>query len=736
MNDKDEEDDFNKNIVKRINFADYMTNLINDEIIEKIYTLISDINKELNWCAALYGGRCWNNWLNDNQFNITDKIQQSSFLSGNFDILIITNDKNYANSQIYLKIVNTISFLISEIENQKTKYKINSFWDVNPQYRTIVNNSIAFFIYREPNVTKTPILTRGTKRKMSRKQDNSKSINSETETETTETENKLLLYLDLGIDANINIELFKLYFIETGGKPFLSLLGLFVISMFLQKPRIEEKGINIDDTRHFLFQKHLMEKLLSKLKQPSIENLIIHIIFVIFPAIFSTNYELKRKDIFIKLLSTYNVSVEFKNKPIFFKDFIATFNSYEILDKYENNMPSLRQLLQYAICGLHYYNKNISCIISGGDVLRRYLDENIIEITNDIDAKLFYSQSEKMSEVNIYKSQVIAILQLLGHFLHQHRYFKWDKEFIINIANIPFSFHIHSTTQEYVTSTRMLPKFVKPLISMDLKLKYTFHRLDNNNTHTLEKPITPITPLLGESPMHSRKVNDSSLHSELLFAPMDFVFWKKNFNKTKAVILNIPSTESTTCFYDVFSKKYLSTPLFSPQEIISEIKTLRQKPFLLNRIIQGKDKKDEYRLQKMQEILPKLTNEYFLERVKKMDQIIDDKSIRDYLFSWNRMILFTVYYFNKIIKKEQYLREITVFLPDFFIPADKIFFSIESFIEEMKLPNRILIQTQYNKQFYFDSKSPKQKFTVKKRGGKKKQKKVKMTKKRTMHLKS
>jgi hypothetical protein len=482
----DGEENFDAKLRKRVVFSNFINNVLNNDplILPAIYTLVHEINTHEKWAAALYGGRCWNYWLQRFSSSFTP-IEQSSILVGNFDILIVTSDPLYDQTLVYQNIQQRVNEIFNMIKTAAGSKKITYLEDNVLAYRTIIKSSIARFVYYEP-----PRYTR-----------------SRVENELNE--DKLIMYVDLGIDTTIkNISLFKDLFINSREKPpFLSLLGLFIFSMFLSRPRIEEKGVNIDDTRFYLYKRHLLPSLIATVHQADIQQLIIHVVFVLYPAVFDTNqiyYEQKRLDVFFKLLTNFNVLIQYDDGDILFKDFLARINSVILDTPVRIGMPSLRQLLNYAICGIHYYNDNVKCILSGGDVLRRYLDETIVATTNDIDAKVFYQ-----TNILKYKTQVVAILHLLTHYLKLYKYFKVNAIYKFKIANIPFVFHIFSINQEFISSVRILPRFVKPLISMDIKLKYTIYpelRITNSNM-TL------------------------SLFGELLLSPMDFAFWKKKNNR-------------------------------------------------------------------------------------------------------------------------------------------------------------------------------------------------------------
>jgi len=179
---------------------------------------------------------------------------------------------------------------------------------------------------------------------------------------------------------------------------------------------------------------------------------------------------------------------------------------------------------------------------------------------------------------------------------------------------------------------------------------------------------------------------------------MDFVFWQKKLSVNKLVTMEM-TEPNTSAFYDVNQKKYMSTPVFSADEIIREIGELQKPPMLQKRRIQGKDGKDRVRLQQMIAHRATFTPTYIKQRVYRMDQI--ENRLSPELTKWNRMLYFIIRYYQKDgnISQTQYLRELDGFLENAgAIHATKINESIHYFIRQ--IPQNDLIQTKYNSDYY------------------------------------
>ena len=92
MNDENDEYSIEKLISNRTSFSNFVSAIITDEIENTIYNFVRNINLNTDDCASIFGGRNWSNLLTPHIDNISDIREQASFLKGNFDILIITND--------------------------------------------------------------------------------------------------------------------------------------------------------------------------------------------------------------------------------------------------------------------------------------------------------------------------------------------------------------------------------------------------------------------------------------------------------------------------------------------------------------------------------------------------------------------------------------------------------------------------------------------------------------------
>jgi hypothetical protein len=187
----------------------------------------------------------------------------------------------------------------------------------------------------------------------------------------------------------------------------------------------------------------------------------------------------------------------------------------------------------------------------------------------------------------------------------------------------------------------------------------------------------------------------SKVKSALTATPLDIVFWNTKLKPNLIYTAEIGNSNTeNTAFYSYISNQNLSTPIFSKEYIVEEIRDLTREPNLIQRKISGKDKKDKMRLMNMERT--QLTEQELLNRIFIMDQVITTPSIVQELQKWNRMIYHTVYYLPTNVAALK--TEIDLFLPNFYIDSTQIFQSIESFMD--KLSQSYSVQTSYGHEYY------------------------------------
>ena len=142
----------------------------------------------------------------------------------------------------------------------------------------------------------------------------------------------------------------------------------------------------------------------------------------------------------------------------------------------KENDPSMRQVFMLWIThlasafndGSDTHNK-YSLQLSGGDVFRAYLTD--ITQTADIDTKLFIKPKAYMNMMQF----AFFISTLIAMYLHANSYFRIENHSLydIHIGGHVFTRTLHTVNQEIIATSRVLPRFVVPLVSIDLKLNGT-----------------------------------------------------------------------------------------------------------------------------------------------------------------------------------------------------------------------------------------------------------------------
>lgn len=199
-------------------------------------------------------------------------------------------------------------------------------------------------------------------------------------------------------------------------------------------------------------------------------NALLYITIALFPGIFNLEHFILYRHVSGSIMENI-----FKLYYPDVKSEIDTFNS-DVLDAPGGmtdklqDLPSLRQLLMLWITHIaEAFNRNTtdeySLQLSGGDVFRLYL--TTINQTADIDTKLFYTTTAhvNMMQFMFFISTVIAI------YLNHKNYFRVEKQlYDIKIGSHNFIRMIDTHNQDLIATSRVLPQFTVPLVSIDLKL--------------------------------------------------------------------------------------------------------------------------------------------------------------------------------------------------------------------------------------------------------------------------
>jgi hypothetical protein len=585
---------------------------------------ITTHNTETMVCAK-YGGRSWAYHMADIE-DLTP-IQRSSVLNGNFDIFILTEQEltEAKIDDIYAKI-DVISKLIEiSIERIKRDPELNKLYNledydiIHSHYKTYDCRTISCGYGFMTSLYKK------------------KGTNPSTFMGPSDN-NKLLFYVEIGLLPIKSIPGFKEYFIDTVNPTFISLLGLFTIYNFMEKPRTD-KNILLDQTRHQLFIKEKLASLITAQTQANIFGLIIKIFIVIFPEIFikdgfikdgipSTFYKTKQSKIIFLLFEKFNVQVAHLTEPgtpIIYSEWLKQFNN-QLLDSPGGGsgnlkLPSLRQIINWLFIYLDHYFGDCRIEESGGDAIRHYLYDSI-QYTSDIDAKFFYTGNFPEDKQN----KIILILTFINKFLKDNNYFKFKLENTILVPGFGnWLLTIDSTKQEYCTSIRLLRNFIVPLISLDIRLNVYL------------------------------KFNEYIYKSIYYFSPLDIAFKKskndiiRDKKRNNKVIQQLHANPETT-FSGVVKEMsdgyeiYL-TPLPTLEYLRDDIKELIENPVKrAQRVSVGKDTKDLERFTLFQQMITDGNTDlpassYKLEQIHEIPKKSHLNIVKNQLFSIIKKIL-------------------------------------------------------------------------------------------------
>jgi hypothetical protein len=505
-NENNDEPSIEKMILNRQRFSRFVNDVVDANIENEIYNFVKNINGMEENCASIYGGRNWSHLLSPYDEQITNPLERVSFLKGNFDILVITNDEfnlatkpsktkktkktgpeyNEIQTVIDVMCINIRDTLNTKLDamnlNDQYEFKYTKYLPYSP--RTICKIAQSYVI---------EVVVKG-------KGSNSYQL----------SESKMFLYVEYGILNNnrINAHNFKTFFLDGGGNNcFLNHVGLFIISNFIQTSRVSEKGVDIDNVRGKLFDEYLLPEMLERDpdENTSIQNFCVNFMYRHFRDIFNINYyEITFTSMMQKFMSKYNAQIiNANNVPINYDDFWNYFNSDYLLNMpqggtkaghinerkytpdYTNetcNFPSLRQLIKIILTQINNYEKDVSVQLAGGDAMRRIMPEGI-SYTSDIDAKIFTRTylKKKGQKNHTYDLRLVIyrIALYLNAFMNYFSYFRFVLEYGVRFGDYSFTLQLNTSNQEFISSARILFNFTVQLTSIDTKIHFVLIPIDN-----------------------------------------------------------------------------------------------------------------------------------------------------------------------------------------------------------------------------------------------------------------
>jgi hypothetical protein len=363
--------------------------------------------------------------------------------------------------------------------------------------------------------------------------------------------------------------------------------------------RKSDKGFEIDAIRFEMFKIYLLKNTIKDAHQANIQYLILHLVFVVIPAIYSNkilkNFYMSRT--FLPLAEKFNSIVKYEGKEIRFNEFQDKLGSNLVLDSIcggndsDCKYPvSFRKILQYLITSINMYLTK--CEIVGGDAFAFY-DESV-KFISDIDAKLYYNKTS----VTYYIFCITQILIMLRYFIFKNKYFNFTKQYSISLGEVPIEFRIDTSKQNFKCAVRYLPlrPFPVNLVSLDIKF----------NCSVIVNPSSQ--KRLGYK-------------TYLKYSPLDISFIKNDGNiKTKITSSRVlgdvrlmqkqPNAANLNLISD--SSYYYFTPVKSPEWLIDDIKKTHSDQIKkAQREAAGKLGKDESRLKVLTDLLKNKTDSSF-----------------------------------------------------------------------------------------------------------------------------
>lgn len=331
----------------------YLKNDIN-KILNYIYEFIEKNYKDqiVFWVG---GSRSWSIY-NKNPEHLSN-IQNASIVPGNFDIFILTNNKQAHKEVICLFI---------EILN-KYKIRFNSNQTLNEHYK--LRSQYGNILLKDNECTVDYPLEKGTcvlfpcqSLMMS-----IKSINKEkTEEFPFIDKYKLIVYLESYYVENININLFKQDFITTiHNINYLSIDGLLLFTEFIKTPR-KDKGLNVDSIRKKLLTNNFDKNTLYE----KYKNVLVNYINIFKDSKEYSNYIVG--DLVQNMLSSINKDIK-NDVTTYFINIIRPYTNTFV--KHMNSIIDKN------------FSTNAFLVMVGGDAMRRY--DYDITTTSDFDVKIY-----------------------------------------------------------------------------------------------------------------------------------------------------------------------------------------------------------------------------------------------------------------------------------------------------------------------------------------------------------
>jgi hypothetical protein len=499
-----DENTSNQRIINlRNRFAYFIQHLVEGDVEIAIDSFINHMNNNPNQNSVVlkYGGRSWNNIVYNEfgeqtaEFNDVQKI---SFLKGNYDIFM------FANSHVEFKSFNgIITHFISKIEELfKRQFEImcnsgNESGDELKKYEIVSHRS-------SDEKPECHTISCGYYYHIMLKQKNSE-VSEHYEIMVPGQEYKSLFYFECSAFPVKNLDLFRQTMVFAQNPTFVSKFGLFFFSSLLLTDRNKEKGISIDEIRKQFMDNIILPAILVEFRMNDIVNFMKHIFLDFYDEIFFLNpshefdlsksitfYKNYQSKIILAAFEKYDAQVIFSGKRIHYVEFIKQFND-ALLDsrcggrtKMEDsskspdfqNYPSFRQIINWIlICVNVYLQEEKNGIMrfekSGGDAMRYYLPDEL-QHTVDIDTKLFYTSSKKITPV---QNKIILIVIFLIIYMEKNRYFRFDETVGVQFGDEEFTLVFDTWRQDNVLSCRFLRDFFVPLLSMDLRLNFSIRRI-------------------------------------------------------------------------------------------------------------------------------------------------------------------------------------------------------------------------------------------------------------------
>ena len=488
-------------IQTRFLFADLMADMLNDGMIEtKINEMIAWLEQQ-GCIVAKYGGRSWANFATEAQINLIadgpQSLLRASFLNGNFDIFVfpssLAGDMNALFGALVAEISRVIVYLFTLKydlikNNNNAKYALlNASGSDNYVFSSVIGDDECNTVSCGKNF-----------HFMLDKSDRYIDPTPEQKIMLDEDQRKSIFYIEFSFTPLGNPALFTQLMISAN--KYLTPVGLFFISSFLKTDRDKEKGVSIDSMRKIEMDKyidnrsiidlyHRLRRVAGSPNEPIDilkQKLIIQLFLTDFNELFGTEnpfYQSKQSEILLYFFEKYGAQIEVNpgaNTQIY-SEWFKTFNDallnsrgggYTILSpdgsRQPSNLPSMRQLMNWLIISTERYCDGIRMEKSGGDSLRYYLFDSMPH-TSDIDAKLFYYNPRIYKSV---KKKLIVALFFLRDYLHTKNFFRFNEQRRLTFGGRNFTLTFDTTSQQYISSIRILPKFFVPLLSIDLRLKF------------------------------------------------------------------------------------------------------------------------------------------------------------------------------------------------------------------------------------------------------------------------